>query len=48
MHLINPVLLTGDQNDRDGPVLYTFIATFNVLVFPQVAVVQNFAWLRKR
>lgn len=46
--LIDPVPGLGDQDDRNRPVLYTFIATFNVLVFPQVAVVQNLAWLRKR
>ena len=48
VHLIDPILLTGHQNDGDGPVLYTFIAAFNVLVFPQVAVVQNLAGFRKR
>lgn len=47
MDLIDSVLGLDDQDDRNRPVLYTFIATFNVLVFPQVAVVQNLAWLRK-
>lgn len=48
MDLIDPVLGLGDQDDCDRPVLYTFVATLNVLVFPQVAVVQNLAGLRKR
>lgn len=48
VHLIDPVLRTGHQNDGNGPVLYTFIATFNVLVFPQVAVVEDFTRLRQR
>lgn len=48
VHLIDPVLRTGHQNDRDGPVLYTFIPAFNVLVFPQVAVVEDFTRLRQR
>jgi hypothetical protein len=46
--LIDPVLGLGDQDDRNRPVFYTFIATLNVLVFPQVAVVQNLAGFRKR
>ena len=46
--LIDPVLRTGHQHDGDGQVLYTFIATFNVLLFPQVAVVQDFTRLRQR
>jgi hypothetical protein len=48
VHLIDPVLRTGHQHDGDRPVLYTFIATVNVLVFPQVAVVENFTRLRQR
>lgn len=48
VHLIDPILRTGHQNDGDGPVLYTFIATFNVLVFPQVAVVEDLTRLRQR
>ncbi|MDR6790642.1 hypothetical protein J2Y58_004025 [Sphingomonas sp. BE138] len=48
MDLIDPVLGPGDQDNRDWPVFYTFITAFDVLVFPQVAVVQNLAGLRKR
>ena len=48
VNLIDSVFGLSDQDDRDRPVFYTFIATFNVLVFPQVAVVQNLAWFRKR
>ncbi len=48
VHLIDPILRTGYQYDRDGPVLYTFIPAFNVLVFPQVAVVEDFTRLRQR
>ncbi len=48
VHLIDPILRTGYQNDGDGPVLYTFIAAFNVLVFPQVAVVEDLTRLRQR
>jgi hypothetical protein len=48
VHLVDPILLTGHQNNGDGPVLYTFIAAFNVLVFPQVAVVKDFTRLRQR
>lgn len=48
MDLIDPVLGPGDQDNRDRPVFYTFITAFDVLVFPQIAVVQNLAGLRKR
>jgi len=48
MHLIDPVLGLCDQNNRDRTVLYTFIAAFSVLVFPQVAVVEDFTRLRQR
>jgi len=48
VHLIDPILPTGHQHDGDGPVLYTFVAAFNVLVFPQVAVVEDFTRLRQR
>jgi len=48
VNLIDPVLGLRDQNDRNRPVLYTFVAALGVLVFPQVAVIQNLTRFRQQ